>query len=198
MCCNKNKICSNHVHPLQLYTVTMSHHPADCSSSHVPWALAAAVMPSTLPSAQRTLLLKSGWRICQASHTGQVCYQPPGCQLLVGFMQVHGHQHSTHTKAVCSVEEIHQACMQISSRHAHAVLPQTSGNSLSSATLVQGCMQSFVNPPGKACCGLMLTVVWANEHLHWLQSPSDPPSPPHLQHHKRMNTDQTAHQTALC
>jgi len=61
------------VHPLQLHMVTMSHHPAGCSSSHVPWALAAAVMPSILPSAQRTLPLKPGLAICHTSHKGQVC-----------------------------------------------------------------------------------------------------------------------------
>ena len=44
----------------------------------------------------------------------------------------------------------------------------------------------------------MLTVVGADEHLHLLQSPSDPPSLPHLQHNKSMDIDQTAHQTALC
>lgn len=137
MCCNKNQICRNHMHPLQLHMVTVSHHPAGCSSSHVPcWARAAAVMPSILPSAQRTSLLEAGLQKRQASHTGQVCYQIPG-QLFVGFMQVQGHQKSTCTKAVCSVEEMHQTSMQISSRHAHAVLPTISDKNCSSATLLQ-------------------------------------------------------------
>ena len=67
-------------------------------------------MPSILPSAQHTFVLMPGLQTCQASPTGQVCYQLPGCQLLVGFMQLQGHQTSTHIKAVCSAEETHQAC----------------------------------------------------------------------------------------
>ena len=53
-------------------------------------------------------------------------------------------------------------------------------------------MHSFVNPLGKACCDLLLTGVWADGHLRWQQSPSDPPLLPHLKYHQRTNTDENS------